>query len=93
MWQYSSSLMCFLNGLLLGNDKDLASWAKTQWSFTFTRPQAFCMALSVDGYTKHLQKTGASQHPSHISNKYTSKIWMYGKFFRFGWFQEACPIF
>ncbi|XP_051265769.1 probable inactive peptidyl-prolyl cis-trans isomerase-like 6 [Dicentrarchus labrax] len=58
VWQYSSSLMCFLNGLLLGNEKDLASWAKSQWSFTFTRPQAFYTALAEDDYTKHLQKTG-----------------------------------
>nr|XP_046228173.1 probable inactive peptidyl-prolyl cis-trans isomerase-like 6 isoform X1 [Scatophagus argus] len=58
VWQYSSSLMCFLNGLLLGNEKDLASWAKKQWSFTFNRPQAFYMALTEDYYTKHLQNTG-----------------------------------
>ncbi|XP_070843891.1 probable inactive peptidyl-prolyl cis-trans isomerase-like 6 [Chaetodon trifascialis] len=58
VWQYSSSLMCFLNGLLLGNEMDLASWAKNQWSFTFTRPQAFYMALAQDCYTKHLQKSG-----------------------------------
>lgn len=64
VWQYSSSLMCFLNGVLLGNEKDLASWAKDQWSFTFTRPKAFYMALTEDYYAKHLQKTGAS----HINN-------------------------
>ncbi|XP_008276859.1 putative inactive peptidyl-prolyl cis-trans isomerase-like 6 [Stegastes partitus] len=58
VWQYSSSLMCFLNGLLLGDEKDLASWAENQWSFTFTRPQAFYTALAEDFYTKHLQKTG-----------------------------------
>uniref|UniRef100_A0A4W6CKF5 Peptidyl-prolyl cis-trans isomerase n=1 Tax=Lates calcarifer TaxID=8187 RepID=A0A4W6CKF5_LATCA len=46
VWQYSSSLMCFLNGLLLGSEKDFASWAKNQWGFTFTRPQAFYMALT-----------------------------------------------
>ncbi|XP_018528133.1 LOW QUALITY PROTEIN: probable inactive peptidyl-prolyl cis-trans isomerase-like 6 [Lates calcarifer] len=58
VWQYSSSLMCFLNGLLLGSEKDFASWAKNQWGFTFTRPQAFYMALTEDYYTKHLQKSG-----------------------------------
>uniref|UniRef100_A0A3Q1BSZ3 PPIase cyclophilin-type domain-containing protein n=1 Tax=Amphiprion ocellaris TaxID=80972 RepID=A0A3Q1BSZ3_AMPOC len=58
VWQYSSGLMCFLNGLLLGNEKDLASWAKKQWSFTFTQPQSFYVALSEDFYTKHLRKTG-----------------------------------
>lgn len=67
MWQYSSSLMCFLNGRLLGDEKDLTSWAKNQWSFTFTRPLDFYMALAEDYYTKHLQKTGASQHKhSHL---------------------------
>ncbi|KAM8726609.1 putative inactive peptidyl-prolyl cis-trans isomerase-like 6 isoform 2-T2 [Acanthopagrus schlegelii] len=58
VWQYSSSLMCFLNGVLLGNEKDLASWAKNQWSFTFTRPEAFYMVLTEDYYAKYLQKTG-----------------------------------
>ncbi|XP_056284890.1 probable inactive peptidyl-prolyl cis-trans isomerase-like 6 [Pseudoliparis swirei] len=57
-WQYSSSLMCFLNGLLLGNEKDLACWAENQWSFSFTRPQAFYTALAEDYYTKHLQNNG-----------------------------------
>uniref|UniRef100_A0A3Q1IM26 PPIase cyclophilin-type domain-containing protein n=1 Tax=Anabas testudineus TaxID=64144 RepID=A0A3Q1IM26_ANATE len=58
VWQYSSNLMCFLNNRLLGNEKDLASWAKEQWGFTFTRPQAFYMALTEDYYTKHLKKSG-----------------------------------
>lgn len=79
MWQYSSSLMCFLNGLLLGNEKDLASWAKNQWSFTFTRPQAFYMALTEDYYTKHLQETGASH--SRINNKFVIFC---------GGYQKAC---
>ncbi|XP_062415426.1 probable inactive peptidyl-prolyl cis-trans isomerase-like 6 isoform X1 [Pungitius pungitius] len=58
VWQYSSSLMCFADSVLLGNEKDLACWAKNQWSFSFTRPQAFYMALTEDYYTKHLRKTG-----------------------------------
>ncbi|XP_051792631.1 probable inactive peptidyl-prolyl cis-trans isomerase-like 6 [Acanthochromis polyacanthus] len=58
VWQYSSGLMCFLNGFLLGNENELASWAQKQWSFTFTRPQSFYMALTEDFYTKHFQKTG-----------------------------------
>uniref|UniRef100_UPI0037E7FE57 probable inactive peptidyl-prolyl cis-trans isomerase-like 6 n=1 Tax=Semicossyphus pulcher TaxID=241346 RepID=UPI0037E7FE57 len=58
VWQYSSSLMCLLNGLLLGDEKDLANWAKDRWSFTSTRPQSFYVALAQDHYAKHLQKTG-----------------------------------
>lgn len=66
VWQYSSNLMCFLSGQLLGNEEDLASWAKNQWGFTFSRPQAFYIALAEDYYTKHLEKSEASQHHSPI---------------------------
>lgn len=58
VWQYSSSLMCFLNGQLLGNEKALSGWAKDTWDFTFTRPTAFYKAFAVDYYSKYLQKTG-----------------------------------
>ncbi|XP_067428966.1 probable inactive peptidyl-prolyl cis-trans isomerase-like 6 isoform X2 [Thunnus thynnus] len=58
VWQYASRLMCFLNSHLLGNEKDLASWAKKQWGYTFVRPQAFYKALTVDYYSRHLRKTG-----------------------------------
>uniref|UniRef100_A0A3Q4N2E1 Peptidyl-prolyl cis-trans isomerase n=1 Tax=Neolamprologus brichardi TaxID=32507 RepID=A0A3Q4N2E1_NEOBR len=58
VWQYSSSLMCFLNGRLLGDEKDLASWAENQWGFTFARPQAFYTILAEEYYIEHLQKTG-----------------------------------
>lgn len=67
VWQYSSKLMCFLNGLLLGNEKDLCSWAKTKWDFTFSQPEDFYTALTQEYYTKHLQNTGASK--SNLSNK------------------------
>ncbi|CAJ1078126.1 probable inactive peptidyl-prolyl cis-trans isomerase-like 6 isoform X2 [Xyrichtys novacula] len=58
VWQYSSSLMCSLNGIPLGDEKDLVSWAGDHWSFMFTQPQAFFVAMAEDCYTKHLQKTG-----------------------------------
>ncbi|KAM3861080.1 putative inactive peptidyl-prolyl cis-trans isomerase-like 6 [Diretmus argenteus] len=58
VWQFSSNLMCFQNGQFIGNEKDLASWAKDQWEFTFTRPQAFYLALTEDYYSKHLKGTG-----------------------------------
>lgn len=61
VWGYSSKLMCFLNGLLLGNEKDLCSWAKTKWDFSFSQPEDFYMALSQDYYSTHLRNTGASQ--------------------------------
>ncbi|MBN3311107.1 PPIL6 protein, partial [Amia calva] len=57
VWQYSSSVMCFLNGELLGNEKDLKIWAENQWKFSFFRPQALYLALAEDFYCKHLQST------------------------------------
>ncbi|XP_034555478.1 probable inactive peptidyl-prolyl cis-trans isomerase-like 6 [Notolabrus celidotus] len=58
VWQYSSSLMCLLNGIPLGDEKDLAGWAENQWSFTFTQPAASFMAGAEACFTKHLKKTG-----------------------------------
>ncbi|XP_003976705.1 probable inactive peptidyl-prolyl cis-trans isomerase-like 6 [Takifugu rubripes] len=58
VWQYSSSLMCFLNNLLLGDERDLIKWAKDQFSFTFDRPQSFYKAVTEDFYIKHLKETG-----------------------------------
>ncbi|XP_034143594.1 probable inactive peptidyl-prolyl cis-trans isomerase-like 6 isoform X2 [Esox lucius] len=58
VWQFSSNQMCFVNGCLLGNEKDLTSWAEKQWKFTFPRPQALYLALANDYYSKHLRSTG-----------------------------------
>ncbi|XP_006626395.1 probable inactive peptidyl-prolyl cis-trans isomerase-like 6 [Lepisosteus oculatus] len=57
VWQFSSSLMCFLNGTLLGDEKDLKSWAEEQWDFSFVRPRALYLALTEDFYSKHLINT------------------------------------
>ncbi|XP_030628782.1 putative inactive peptidyl-prolyl cis-trans isomerase-like 6 [Chanos chanos] len=58
VWQYTGSLMCFVNGRLLGDERALSSWAEKQWEFTFHRPHALYLALAVDDYAKHLQSTG-----------------------------------
>ncbi|XP_035613608.1 probable inactive peptidyl-prolyl cis-trans isomerase-like 6 isoform X2 [Oncorhynchus keta] len=58
VWQFSSNLMCFVNGCLLGNEKDLTSWAEKQWEFTLIRPHALYLALADDNYSKHLHSTG-----------------------------------
>ena len=69
VWQFSSNLVCFLNGQLLGDEKDLASWAEGEWQFTLIHPDAFYAALTGDYYVKHLHKTQvrASRHDCHIT--------------------------
>lgn len=52
--------MCFLDNLLLGDERDLIKWAKDRFSFTFVRPQSFYKAVAEDDYAKHLRETGAS---------------------------------
>ncbi|KAJ8275230.1 hypothetical protein COCON_G00098550 [Conger conger] len=58
VWEYKGKLMCFVNGQLLGNEKDLSRWAEALWGFTFHRPHALFQALTEDDYTRHLQSTG-----------------------------------
>ncbi|XP_028295744.1 putative inactive peptidyl-prolyl cis-trans isomerase-like 6 isoform X2 [Gouania willdenowi] len=56
--EYSSSLMCFVNGQLLGNDTDLINWAEKEWNFTFTQARDSFKALAEESYITHLKKTG-----------------------------------
>lgn len=58
-WEYSSSLMCFVNGQLIGNEKDLKVWAEEHWDFIFFRPPALYLALAEDFYSSHLGNTKA----------------------------------
>lgn len=60
MWQYPGNVVCFMNGSLLGDEKQLCSWAEKQWAFTFFRPRALYEALAQECYTKHLRSTGVS---------------------------------
>ncbi|XP_072307696.1 probable inactive peptidyl-prolyl cis-trans isomerase-like 6 [Eucyclogobius newberryi] len=55
VWQYSSSVMCFVNGKL---EEDLVRWSKDMWGFTIAQPPAFYEALAEDCYHKYLQNTG-----------------------------------
>ncbi|XP_024863196.1 probable inactive peptidyl-prolyl cis-trans isomerase-like 6 isoform X2 [Kryptolebias marmoratus] len=86
VWQHSSSLMCFLNGRLLGDEKQLASWAENQFSFTFTQPQSFYEALAEDCYTRHLKETG--HHfvfmDIDVAGEAVGRLW-------FELFSDVCP--
>lgn len=60
VWQHPGSVVCCVNGAVLGDEKQLRSWAEKQWTFTFYRPQALYTALAQECYTKHLHSTGVS---------------------------------
>ncbi|XP_054877439.1 probable inactive peptidyl-prolyl cis-trans isomerase-like 6 [Poeciliopsis prolifica] len=84
VWEYPSNVICFLNGVFLGNEKQLASWAENQWNFTATHPEDFYTAITEESYAKHLQNTGhkfvfmdiviAGEDPERISFELFSDV-------------------
>ncbi|XP_072537110.1 probable inactive peptidyl-prolyl cis-trans isomerase-like 6 isoform X4 [Salminus brasiliensis] len=58
VWQYRGSLMCFVNGQLIGDEKELSRWAERQWQFTFYRPQALYAAMTEEYCRQQLLSTG-----------------------------------
>ncbi|KAL4661054.1 peptidyl-prolyl cis-trans isomerase-like 6 [Arapaima gigas] len=70
VWEFKGSVMCFNNGRLLGDERDLTSWAEKQCGFTLSRTQEQCLTLAQELYCRQLRKTGAtvltsgSQSPS-----------------------------
>lgn len=66
MWQFSSGVMCFVDGQFIGDNEALITWAKDQWAFTCDEPEASCVD---EYYLKHLQATRASLTSNH-SHKY-----------------------
>lgn len=52
--------MCFVDGRLLGDEKELLRWALHQWDYRDFRPEVLYQAISEDFYTKHLKNSQAS---------------------------------
>ncbi|XP_067841119.1 probable inactive peptidyl-prolyl cis-trans isomerase-like 6 [Heptranchias perlo] len=55
VWGFSSNVMCFLNGQLLGDEKDFLNWADTEFGYTDFRPKALYDAIAEDFYSKYLK--------------------------------------
>ncbi|XP_040524574.1 probable inactive peptidyl-prolyl cis-trans isomerase-like 6 isoform X3 [Gallus gallus] len=60
VWGYASHVMCFVNGWLLGDEKDLLEWAYCKWGYCDFKPEALYQAITEDFYTKHLKSSQAS---------------------------------
>ncbi|KAL0624034.1 putative inactive peptidyl-prolyl cis-trans isomerase-like 6 [Plecturocebus cupreus] len=59
-WEYSSSVISFVNGQLLGDALDLQKWAHEVWDIIDIKPSALYDALAEDFSTKFLRDTKAS---------------------------------
>ncbi|XP_072189040.1 probable inactive peptidyl-prolyl cis-trans isomerase-like 6 isoform X1 [Excalfactoria chinensis] len=55
VWGFASHVMCFINGWLLGDEKDLLEWAHCKWGYRDFKPEALYQAITEDFYTKHMK--------------------------------------
>ncbi|XP_043398726.1 probable inactive peptidyl-prolyl cis-trans isomerase-like 6 isoform X1 [Chelonia mydas] len=56
-WEYPSSVMCFIDGQLLGSEQELLKWAYDKWNYQDFKPVALYQAITEDFYTKHMQNS------------------------------------
>ncbi|KFQ29420.1 Peptidyl-prolyl cis-trans isomerase-like 6, partial [Mesitornis unicolor] len=59
VWAYASSVMCFIDGQLLGDEKKLLKWSYHEWDYCDFKPKALYQAIPEDFYSKYLKN---SQH-------------------------------
>ncbi|XP_008937440.1 PREDICTED: peptidyl-prolyl cis-trans isomerase-like 6 [Merops nubicus] len=59
VWAYASSVMCFVDGQLLGDEKELLKWSYCEWDYCHCKPQTLYQAIAENFYTKYLKN---SQH-------------------------------
>ncbi|XP_018431144.1 PREDICTED: peptidyl-prolyl cis-trans isomerase-like 6 isoform X2 [Nanorana parkeri] len=57
VWEFSSQVMCFVNGQLIGDENGLKAWAEDMWDYRDYRPLALYKALAEDLYVKYIQET------------------------------------
>ncbi|XP_009874719.1 PREDICTED: peptidyl-prolyl cis-trans isomerase-like 6, partial [Apaloderma vittatum] len=55
VWAYTSSVMCFIDGQLLGDKRDLLKWSYSEWGYHDTKPEALHRAIAEDFYSKYLK--------------------------------------
>ncbi|XP_074043422.1 putative inactive peptidyl-prolyl cis-trans isomerase-like 6 isoform X2 [Macrotis lagotis] len=57
IWQYPSTVMCFVNDQLLGNEGCLQKWAYKRWGYKDFKPTTLYEALTSDYVASYLKQT------------------------------------
>ncbi|KFQ14629.1 Peptidyl-prolyl cis-trans isomerase-like 6, partial [Leptosomus discolor] len=60
VWAYASSVMCFIDGQLLGDEKELLKWSHREWDYRDFKPEALYQGIAEDFYAKYLKTSQAS---------------------------------
>ncbi|NWW70182.1 PPIL6 protein, partial [Climacteris rufus] len=65
VWAYASWVMCFIEGRLLGDEKELFRWPYHEGDYGHFKPEALCQAIAEDFYSKYL-KNQTSRNFTHV---------------------------
>ncbi|XP_029451154.1 probable inactive peptidyl-prolyl cis-trans isomerase-like 6 isoform X2 [Rhinatrema bivittatum] len=57
IWEYPSSVMCFINDQLLGDERIFLKWAYQNWAYTDFRPLPLYRALAEDFCIKYMKSS------------------------------------
>ncbi|NXH14852.1 PPIL6 protein, partial [Bucco capensis] len=66
VWAYASLVMCFLDGQLLGDEKELLKWSSDEWDYRDFKPETLYQAIAEDFYAKYLRNSQASGTDTHV---------------------------
>ena len=67
LWAFDDPVVCFIDGTLLGNHKDLLQWATDEYSYEDFRPPALYAAVASEAYKDYfLNSEVSSAFPSFL---------------------------
>ncbi|KAF1635265.1 Problable inactive peptidyl-prolyl cis-trans isomerase-like 6, partial [Eudyptes filholi] len=90
VWAYASSVMCFVGGQLLGDEKELLKWSYHEWDYRDFKPDALYQAIAEDFYAKYLKNSQASSTHVFVYLEIAIEEQPVGRLL-FELFSDACP--
>ncbi|NXW37200.1 PPIL6 protein, partial [Phaetusa simplex] len=90
VWAYASSVMCFVDGQLLGDEKKLLKWSYHEWDYRDFKPKALYQAIAEDFYSKYLKNSQASSTHVFVYLEIAIEEQPVGRLL-FELFSDACP--
>ncbi|KFV56185.1 Peptidyl-prolyl cis-trans isomerase-like 6, partial [Gavia stellata] len=90
VWAYASSVMCFVGGQLLGDEKELLKWSYHEWDYCDFKPEALYQAIAEDFYAKYLKNSQASSPHVFVYLEIAIEEQPIGRML-FELFSDTCP--
>ncbi|NXP46948.1 PPIL6 protein, partial [Heliornis fulica] len=90
VWAYTSAVMCFIDGCLLGNQKELLQWSYREWGYCDFKPKALYQVIAEDFYSKYLRNSQASSTHVFVFLEIAVEEQPVGRLL-FELFSDACP--